>query len=65
MPTKKKRMFLSKEYTKKTFLVFYCENIEKPKRSSCGLYENKRMAYEAMNDYLINGLCSWVVVYNG
>ena len=41
MPTKKNRIFLSKEYKKKTFLVFYCENIEKPKRSSCGLFKDE------------------------
>jgi hypothetical protein len=64
MPQSNKRRFFSKDYTKKTFLVFYCDNIEKPKRSSGGLFQDEKKAYSTMNDYLLKGFCSWVVSYN-
>lgn len=65
MPTKKNRKFISNEYTEKIFLVFYCDSNEKPKRNSCGKFQNQKKAILMMNQYLAKGLCSWIVTYNG
>ena len=66
MKIKKKKRFISEHYKDKTaYFVFYCQDTENPKRESCEAFIDRSKAYSTMNDYLIEGLCSWVVIYNG
>jgi len=58
------RTFISEHQKAKTFLVFYCVNDKILKRKSEGPYTDINKAYSTMNEYLINGICSWVVSYN-
>ena len=64
MKSKNNRSFVSETYKNKTFLVFYYSDDTK-KRSSLGPFEDEKKAYFEMNQYLLQGICSWIVSYNG
>ena len=64
MKIKKNKQFISEHYKNKTYLVFYCKENNKLKRESDGPFVDEEMAYTIMSDYLLKGVCSWMVVYN-
>tara|TARA_R100000388_G_C7189958_1_gene133006 strand:+ start:67 stop:261 length:195 start_codon:yes stop_codon:yes gene_type:complete len=64
MKKKNNRSFISETYKNKTFLVFYCSDNTK-KRLSLGPFEDENKAHFEMNQYLLQGICSWIVSYNG
>tara|TARA_E500000331_G_C16963585_1_gene586072 strand:- start:421 stop:633 length:213 start_codon:yes stop_codon:yes gene_type:complete len=52
-------------YGKKSFLVFWRENEKQKLSTSAGPYTHFKEAEEIMIRHLINGVCSWIVSYNG
>lgn len=64
MRSKKNRKFISEHFKDKTYLVFYCDDNSNLIRESEGPFTNEEKAYVAMSDYLLKGICSWMVVYN-
>ena len=62
MKKKNNRSFISETYKNKTFLVFYCS--DNKKRSSLGPFKDENDAHFEMNQYLLQGICSWIVCYN-
>jgi len=59
--------FVNKNHDK-VFLVFWLEttmNTKGSKTSSTGPYYSEKEAYNIMHSHLANGICSWVVSYNG
>ncbi len=49
----------------KTLYILYRFDIQSEELASDGPYLKKDEAYQKMNGFLKEGICSWVVVYNG
>ncbi len=52
-------------YGQKSFLVFWRDNEEQKLSTSAGPYVKYRDAEKVMIKHLINGVCSWIVSYDG
>ncbi len=50
---------------KNTFLVFWREDKTQKLSKSAGPYTDFQDAEKIMIEYLSNGVCSWIVSYNG
>jgi len=63
----KKKKFLAQDpaVRGKKLYILYKFDIENEDLVSDGPYLNKDEAYTKMNRFLGEGICSWVVVYNG
>ncbi len=49
----------------KAFLVYWNDNNKRKHSTSSGPYTDFKEAEKIMIDHLINGVCSWIVSYNG
>ena len=49
----------------KAFLVYWNDNDKRKHSTSSGPYTDFKEAEKIMIDHLINGVCSWIVSYNG
>jgi len=49
----------------KTLYILYKYDLESEELASDGPFLSKDEAYEKMNSFLQQKVCSWVVVYNG
>jgi len=54
-----------KSLKQKSFLVYWKENEKQRLSTSSGPYTDYRDAEKIMIKHLINGVCSWIVSYNG
>tara|TARA_R100000388_G_C7215758_1_gene146068 strand:- start:548 stop:760 length:213 start_codon:yes stop_codon:yes gene_type:complete len=52
-------------YGKKSFLVFWRENERQKLSTSAGPYVDYKDAEKIMIKHLSNGVCSWIVSYDG
>ena len=49
----------------KAFIVYWNDNDKRKHSTSSGPYTDFKEAEKIMIDHLINGVCSWIVSYNG
>tara|TARA_Y100000593_G_scaffold39148_1_gene75647 strand:+ start:1697 stop:1912 length:216 start_codon:yes stop_codon:yes gene_type:complete len=55
-----------RSYDRKAFLVYWSDEKKEQKLStSAGPYTDYKDAEKIMIEHLINGVCSWIVSYNG
>ena len=52
-------------YGRKSFLVFWRDNEEQRLSTSSGPFVEYKDAEKIMINHLVNGICSWIVSYNG
>tara|TARA_B100001250_G_C19415110_1_gene620781 strand:- start:83 stop:295 length:213 start_codon:yes stop_codon:yes gene_type:complete len=49
----------------KAFLVYWDDDNKRKHSTSSGPYSDFKEAEKIMINYLVNGVCSWIVSYNG
>tara|TARA_B100001996_G_C18172735_1_gene405075 strand:- start:218 stop:430 length:213 start_codon:yes stop_codon:yes gene_type:complete len=54
-----------RKLNQKTFLVYWNDNSKRKHSTSSGPYSDFKEAEKIMISHLINGVCSWIVSYNG